>query len=392
MASREIEPAPLHTSRYTPDGDATVESRISHDQQLIAAAVTDLVPTANFRALVLIGGYARGEGGFRFVDGSPEPYNDYDYFVVVGGMNQPAVQALKPQLLELGHTLTKQVGVEVDLEVLKTENLPGAEYSLMHAEMLWGHRVVAGESGILAGMPPMPFANLGLAEFTRLMLNRGSLLLMNRRALVTGATCEPQQREQFMKYLFKAVLACGDARLAAAGRYHPAYVEKWQRLQHMQWTGHARFLTQYEMALEAKFHPAYGQYASADLTKCLRQVTELWLETLAHMESVRLGSHTGNWSEYASPSISKGQSAPGLRGLLRNVGVTLRDYGPLELLTNLRWSLRYPRERLISILPGLLDGPGLVHDSQLATALSLTAGGGWHEMTRSYLEQWHRYS
>jgi hypothetical protein len=386
------EPAALQTSRYTPDGDAAVESRISHDQQLIAAAVTDLVPAAHFRALVLIGGYARGEGGFRFVEGQPEPYNDYDYFVVVSGMNQPAIQALKPQLLELGHALTTQVGVEVDLAVLRAENLPGAEYSLMHAEMLWGHRVVAGDEDVLASMPPIPFAGLGLAEFTRLMLNRGSLLLMNRRALLTGATAEAAGREQFMKYLFKAVLACGDARLAAADHYHPAYTEKWQRLQHMQWAGQERFLLQYEMALQAKFHPAYEQYSMADLERCLQQVTELWLETLAHLESTRLGRCAGNWSEYASPSVSKGQSSPGLRGLVRNVGVTLRDYGPLEILTNLRWSLRYPRERLISILPALLGGPGLVQDRQLATALGLTPGSGWFELTRSYLEQWHRYS
>jgi hypothetical protein len=392
MGSPETEPAALQTSRYTPDGDATVEARISHDQQLIAAAVTELVPAVHFRALVLIGGYARGEGGFRFVEGQPEPYNDYDYFVVVGGMSQPAAQALKSQLLELGHTLTGQVGVEVDLAVLKAENLPVAEYSLMHAEMLWGHRVVAGDVDILAGMPQMPFADLGLAEFTRLMLNRGSLLLMNRRALLTGATAGAGEREQFMKYLFKAVLACGDARLAAAGRYHPSYAEKWQRLQQLQWVGQAQFLHQYEMALEAKDHPAYDRYDTANLEECLQQVTHLWLETLAHLESTRLGGHAGSWSEYASPSVSKGQSSPGLRGLVRNVGVTLRDYGLREILTNLRWSLRYPRERLISILPGLLGGPGLVHDHKLATALGLARGGGWHELTRSYLEQWHRYS
>ena len=290
MVSPETrEPAALRNSRYTPDGDAAVESRISHDQQLIAAAVTDLVPAAHFRALVLIGGYARGEGGFRFVEGQPEPYNDYDYFVVVGGMSQPAIQALKPQLLELGHALTGQVGVEVDLAVLKAENLPTAEYSLMHAEMLWGHRVVAGDAEILASMPPMPFAGLGLAEFTRLMLNRGSLLLMNRRALLTGTTARASEREQFMKYLFKAVLACGDARLAAAGRYHPSYADKWQRLQQLQWAGQAQFLPQYEMALEAKFHPAYEQFSTANLEECLQQVTQLWLETLAHLESARLG-------------------------------------------------------------------------------------------------------
>jgi hypothetical protein len=392
MAFPDQEPAALSTTRYTPDGDAMVEARIGQDQRLIASAVGEAVPAEHFEALVLIGGYARGEGGFRFVDGRPEPYNDYDYFVVVRGMGYRAVRALRTRLLELGHTLTRRVGVEVDLALLRAEGLPAAEYSLMHAEMLWGHRVVAGQQDILGAMPPMPFASLGLAEFTRLMLNRGSLLLMNRRALESGEIAETSGRGQFMKYLFKAVLACGDARLAAAGQYHPAYAEKWQRLQEPQSEGQERFLRLYKMALEAKFHPAYEQYRAADLEAYLRQVTRLWLTTLAHLESTRLGVHTGSWSEYASPSVSKGQSSPGLRGLVRNVGVTLRDYGPLEILTNLRWSLRYPRERLISILPGLLNGPGLVHDRQLATALGLPPGGGWHELTRSYLEQWHRYS
>ena len=391
MASLETEPA-APGKRYTPDGDAGVESRIDCDQQLIAAAVMDVVPESHFRALVLIGGYARGEGGFRHSDGKPEPYNDYDYFVVVRGMNHAGRQTLKASLLELGHLLTARVGVEVDLAVLKEESLPGAEYSLMHAEMLWGHKVVAGEKAILDAMPPMPFAGLGLAEFTRLMLNRGSLLLMNRDALARGNCNEAQQREQFMKYLFKAVLACGDARLAAAGQYHPSYSEKWQRLQRLQWSAQEHFLPQYEMALQAKFHPAYEQYDAVDLAQCLQQVTDLWLETLANLESVRLGSHAGSWAEYASPAICKGQSAPGVRGLVRNVGVTVRDYGVRELLTNLRWSLRYPRERLISALPGLLGTPGLVHDSQLIKALGLAAVAGRQEMTRSYLEQWHRYA
>jgi len=391
MEYPETEPAPP-VNRYTPDGDEAVELRIDNDQQLIAAAVMDAVPKSDFRALVLIGGYARGEGGFRHVDGKPEPYNDYDYFVVVRGMSHSAIQTLKKTLLELGHFLTTRVGVEVDLAVLKEEALPAAEYSLMHAEMLWGHKVVGGDADILAAMPPMPFAGLGLAEFTRLMLNRGSLLLMNRDALVSGNCNTAQQREQFMKYLFKAVLACGDAQLAAAGQYHPSYSEKWRRLQQLQWDEQERFLPQYEMALQARFHPAYEQYDSADLGQCLQQVTDLWLLTLAHLESVRLDTCSGSWAEYASPAISKGQSAPGLRGLVRNVGVTVRDYGVRELLTNLRWSLRYPRERLISTLPGLLGEQGLVHDSQLVKALGLTTVAGRQEMTRSYLEQWHRYA
>ena len=125
MEFLDMETVP-RVSRFTPDGDAAVESRIGCDQQLIATAVMDAVPAPHFGALVLIGGYARGEGGFRHVEGKPEPYNDYDYFVVVRGMSHAAIQTLKATLLELGHSLTDRVGVEVDLAVLKEEALPTA--------------------------------------------------------------------------------------------------------------------------------------------------------------------------------------------------------------------------------------------------------------------------
>ena len=37
--------------------------------------------------------------------------------------------------------------------------------------------------------------------------------------------------EQFLRYFSKGVLAAGDARLAAAGRYHPSMAQRSRRLQ-----------------------------------------------------------------------------------------------------------------------------------------------------------------
>ena len=50
-------------ARYTLDGDAGVEARIASDQAVVAEAVEALLQPPGFRALVLMGGYGRGEGG-----------------------------------------------------------------------------------------------------------------------------------------------------------------------------------------------------------------------------------------------------------------------------------------------------------------------------------------
>lgn len=381
---------PPDSGRYTLDGDESVESRIDHDQQLIADAVQALVDPAAFRALVLMGGYGRGEGGYVMHDGKPFPYNDYDYFLVVHGLNSTQREQLNHKLADQAKLLEERVGVEVDFALLREERLPDAEYSLMNAEMIWGHRVVAGEPRVLEAMPAMPFSRLPMGEFTRLMLNRGSLLLMNQLGLSEGNP-GAAQLEVFFKYLFKAVLACGDARLAAKGRYHPSYPKKLELLQSMEWRGKDEFMGLYSQALEHKFHPEYSGFLHEDAAAWQQQVVAVWLDTLSRFETERTGNQIESWNAYCAPQLSKGQqSSSGLR----NLAVTLRDFGPMQLVTRPLWSLRYPRERLISVLPLLLKSPD--QDARLPScvtdALALPRDADWTRAVERFLQLWQRYA
>jgi hypothetical protein len=382
-----------NTSRYTYDGDAEVEARIAHDQQLIGAAVKQLIGLPAFRALVLIGGYGRGEGGYCYQDGQPAPYNDYDYFVVVRGLNARALAKLSPELNRIAKELEHKVGVEVDLFFLREELLPELEYSLMFAEMQWGSRVVIGDSDVLKSMSPMPIEKLSLSEFTRLMLNRGALLLMNRQVLFANAQLNEGQREIVVKYLFKAILASGDAYLAALGCYHPSYPEKLRLLQTFSDdAGIAVLLEQYVMALDARFHPDYSKYTGRDLYEWQAQVCNLWLTAFKVLESKRMGMSFDDWSHYASRDISKGQSGQGAIAMLRNLAVTARDFGLNELMCRPGWSLRYPRERLISTLPLLLL-QNIEHETPLLVEQAL--GGQqitWQQATEIFLKHWKRYA
>jgi hypothetical protein len=391
MPRLDTDIAPADRDRYTLDGDAAVEARIAHDQEWVAQAVTAILAPPAFRGLVLMGGYGRGEGGFVRRDGHPEPYNDYDYFVVVRGLDGAARAALSQELAVAAKTLEHQVGVEVDFALLREDRLPGAEYSLMNAEMLWGHRVVAGDPQVLATMPPMPFASLPPGEYSRLLLNRGSLLLMNQRRLANPEPLAAPEQEVLFKYLFKAILACGDARLAGSGCYHPSYLKKIERLEALDWSGQADFMALYRQAWENKFHPDYGRFAGEDARAWQGRVVPIWLATLAWFEQVRSGRPIPDWTSYASPGFAKGQGGKSWGGL-RNAIITLRDFGPAELLRRPAWSRRYPRERLIAALPLLLENPGAPASPVLANALALAPGEAWTDTVAAFLNLWRRFA
>lgn len=380
------------SDRYTLDGDDAVEARIAEDQRVIADAVTAILQPPAFRALVMMGGYGRGEGGFVNGPDGPGPYNDYDYFVVVRGMDRAARDALATKLAEAAQELEHKVGVEVDFALLQDEKLARAEYSLMNAEMLWGHMVTAGDPQVLAAMPTMPFATLPPGEFTRLMLNRGSLLLMNQQTLQTGKPLDAGQQEVLFKYLFKATLACGDTRLAGDGQYHPSYLVKKERLAAMDWPDKAAFDEVYALAYDNKFHPDYARFNDEPAADWQKKVVGIWLDTLAWFEGKRLGKPVGDWRAYCSPAVPKGQNNA-LGDVPRNAAITLRDFGPGELLRHPGWSRRYPRERLIAVLPLLLSEPGATDiGGPAAAALGIASGEDWGAIAEALLKLWSRFA
>ncbi len=375
---------------YTFDGNQKVEARMAMDQSIIAAYVEDAIPESRFEALVLMGGYGRGEGGYCLKDGQPSPYNDYDYFIIVKNMSRKAARALQQELQDMAHRLSVIVGVEVDFAVLCSEGLADAPFSLMNAEMKWGHRVIAGNQRVLAAMPDMPFDKLALGEFTRLMNNRGALLLMNARMLGSRKGMGSQQREIFFKYLFKAILACGDAYLAIASAYHPSYAEKRKRLPTISIPPGRSFIKLYKLAVEQKFYPDPSLFKNGNLESWQTKVTACWLTAFSKLEAHRTCRQIGNWEDYAQTSLPKGQLEASQ--VLRNFVITLRDFGLRHTLRYLGWALRYPRDRVISVLPLLLNSTSENTPGYVSIPLDMPPQSDRSLVLERYLETWERYA
>jgi len=351
--------------QYSYDACPGAEATIGRHQALIAEAVSSVLPADVLKAIVMIGGYGRDEGGYvQADDGSFQPYNDYDYFLVLDNVSRRQAREL---IADLPH-LDDAVGIEVDFHPLLVKDLPHLELSLMNAEMAAGHRVIWGDPDILRDMPEMPLCSVPLAEFSRMMVNRGCLLLMNY--------LNPQ-RKDFSKYINKNYLAIGDARLALAKINLLHYQDKREMLAIH--TLDSTLTRNYGQAIDARFRPdrmpAWPQSELPLVTGC-------WLNLFSELESLRLDNVVSSsglgWREYAEPSLLKHQ---GDENPWRNLGRCVLD-SKLSLASG--FALRHPRERIASGLPLLL--------SEARQLSNPAADAGWCQRARALLEIWQRYS
>jgi len=385
---------PLEQVRYTLDGPEEVEARIAHDQARVAAEIAALVPGDRLHALVLAGGYGGGEGGYQREGTRVVPYNDYDYFIVARGLTMLERRRLTYDLQEPGRRLGAEFGIEVDFAVLESEKLSRLPACLMFSELKCRHRVLLGDPRALDAIEVPAPGNLPLAEFSRMMLNRGALLLMNAQALLDVGGVKMRGSEQFLRYFSKGLLAAGDARLAVAGRYHPSVAERTRRLHALSWLGDSRerFLQLYDFAVQIKQGGTDGRVLGPGEPQRLhRLAVHEWLEAYRLLEAARLGRAPTSWQAYASPAVSKGQDGRHWWSPLHHAALALTARPGRRGTLNPQRLLRHPRERLMSALPLLLE-PGTPAQNRLAAeALGAEARSAWSNLAEYFLFDWRRY-
>jgi hypothetical protein len=378
--------------RYTLQGPDEVESRIARDQAVVAMAVRDVVPAQVLAALVLAGGYGRGEGGFRWSGGRAVPYNDYDYFLVVRGVARNALAGLRETVQALAARLGRELAIEVDFALLEEERLPRLPACLMYSELKWRSRTLLGDAAVLDAIPSPAVGDLPLAEYSRMMLNRGALLLMNAQALRDGGAAGPADVERFLRYFSKGILAAGDARLAAARQYQVPTTERRRALAQMDWHGHERFMALYELATRIRFGGAdVGEAQRRNCAYLQRRVEGEWLAAYRLLEATRLRCEFGNWEHYASPAIGKGQATQHWLAPAHHLWLALSREGPALLRTAPIGWLRHPRERLMAALPLLLEARCGSKPSLATRLLGAPSDAGIRALTGLFLDRWYRY-
>lgn len=186
---------------FTEADDPPARSRIERDLRHVVRRVAEADPHA--LALVLTGGFSRGEGTVR--DGAP--VNDYDLVAVRAHPGSGPLGAI-------AHELSEDVGLEVDLMPVWHRRLPLVGRKLFWLDLRLGGRAIAGDGTVLARVRSFEAPDLHPRERARLLGNRAAGLL-----LAVPPEGGPHDAHQRDLQATKAVLAAMDARLLHRGLY-----------------------------------------------------------------------------------------------------------------------------------------------------------------------------
>lgn len=201
---------------WTEDRVDAAEARVQSDLEFVCDAVRSELG-ARLVALVLVGSYARGEGGAS-VDGEARAFNDYDLVVIARARD---VRAVRRALPALAARCEERCSVSVDLWPIPLETLANVPRTLFwHDVSLGAAKVLFGPSDVLAPVRARRDGHPPTDEAARLLANRAAGIALSR---LGGRWASDLVRA---RHAHKAVLAVGDALLLGARLYRARLAER----------------------------------------------------------------------------------------------------------------------------------------------------------------------
>jgi len=343
--SRQI-PVSSERKRFTIDGAPTLEQFLADLCAGAREVIQAAIPVSRLQAVLLGGGYGRGEGGVLRTSSGERAYNDLEFYVFLHGPGLFIERKFQPTLHACGERLSARAGLDVEFRAITLQKLRRSRGSMFYYDLIMGHRWILGDPGLLSGCDHLRSAELiPLHDATRLLMNRCSGLLFAKERLLRP-NFQQEDADFVGRNIAKAELALGDVILTVHGQYHWSCLERNQRVHAL--TDELDFLNEVQRAHdrgpEFKLHPTQKPVARQPLLDALLRASELARQVWLWLESRRLGEQFRTISEYSLWTGNRSPEVPSSRAFVIN----LRE-------RNFRRKLwRYPRDRVLMALPLLL--------------------------------------
>jgi hypothetical protein len=381
------------SAQFTIDGGPELEAHLGGICQKVAEEVCSVVPGHRLEALVLGGGYGRGEGGVLVRDGRELPYNDMDFYVFLRGNRLLNDRRYGQELHGLGERLSPSAGLHVEFKIDSIARLRQSAVSMFSYDLLAGYRLIVGSDGVFDGCEHhLRAEDIPASEATRLLVNRCTGLLLARELLARDRVSD-EDRDFICRNLAKARLAWGDAVLTSLGEYHWSCLERHARLLRLESSRTAGLALdevrrEHAEGVRFKLHPVIDQAGHSLLQDQHASVSALAERVWLWVESRRLNRHFTSAREYSEYEASKCDEGPAWRNCLLN----FRTFGLKAALSGN--AHRYPRERLLNSLPLLLWNSEVATEPRLQRYLQgqlATGAVDWPGLVGAYKSVWPVY-
>jgi hypothetical protein len=378
--------------RFTIDGTDKLEQRLDFICRQVEQAVRRLVSASTLEALVLGGGYGRGEGGVLKTNTGDQPYNDLEFYVFLRGNRLLNERRFSQQLNDLADNLSVTAGIHVEFKCESIRRLRRSPISMFSYDLIAGHRIIFGDPEIFQGCGHhLEAANIPLSEATRLLFNRCTGLLLVREKL-SGPQQSSEDADFIGRNLAKAQLALGDAVLAAFRKYHWSCLERSRRVLELSLLEAppelARIREHHVAGVAFKLHPQRSVGSKEEFERLHRDLSCLASQLWLWLESIRLQETFLSPREYCLHERNKCPDTSAWQNCLLNV----RTFGLKAITDALKW--RYPRERLLNALPLLLwdgDASNEPNIRRLLQEQLHTGASDWAGWVAAYKNLWPSY-
>lgn len=252
--------------------------------------------------LILIGGYGRGEGGITLKNGLYHPHNNLDLvYVYEDSIDNHMVRNVDNTLQKLA----KEYDIGIDMSAISKQKLLKLDGLVIGYDMRFGHKTLLGDSTFLKNHKDFSLSNIDPIDVRQLLVNRGTLLLINR-ILLEKPLISVDEKKLIIKHTIKAIIGYGDALLYFHDAYHWSYAQKQSNMSEL--AGVSETVKKlYADALLFRFQPDYETY----LRKDLHQWNDELIVTLGNIhlqcEQINLSQSNLHWENYLHFALKKGK-------------------------------------------------------------------------------------
>ena len=203
----------------------------------------------NLEAIILCGGYGRGEGAWiQDIDGNPAPYNDYDIAVVSKKSFSNA------DYEKLRTKIASKIGISwIDIDWYTPEQLENLSPTIKNFDLLHASTVIYGDQNILKSVHDIDSKKIGEYDIVTLYKTRIWTFLGSWKGDFHNLIGD--EAVFFKNQMAKAILAACDMLLVKDKQYTPSYKER-VKLVKSQYECNGKIKELSEWALKEKLYPS----------------------------------------------------------------------------------------------------------------------------------------